>query len=133
MTHELGHVKAKDGLTSTVIIDTEIGDEDNQIQNPVSEAERKADLFASEFLIDPKDLEDFILRIRPLYGKNKILRFANRMGIHPGIIIGQLQYKKEIPWKSFRPMLEKIRNIIIPATLTDGWGQTITMLEAKEA
>lgn len=133
LAHELGHVKAKDGLTSTVIIDTEIGDEDNQIQNPVSEAERKADLFASEFLIDPKDLEDFILRIRPLYGKNKILRFANRMGIHPGIIIGQLQYKKEIPWKSFRPMLEKIRNIIIPATLTDGWGQTITMLEAKEA
>jgi HTH-type transcriptional regulator / antitoxin HigA len=131
LAHELGHVKAKDGLTNTVIIDTEIGD--NEYQNQTSDAERNADLFATEFLVDQKSLDDFILRMRPLYGKQKIIRFANRIGVHPGIVIGQLQYRHEIPWKSFRPLLEKIRNIIIPSTLTDGWGQTVTMPKNMEA
>ena len=133
LAHELGHIKARDGLMNAVIIDTEIGDDDRQSESPISEAERKADLFAMEFLVDPKSLDDFILRTRPLYGKLKILRFSHKIGVHPGLVIGQLQHRREIPWGSFRQMLEKVRNIIIPSTLTDGWGQTVTISKAMEA
>lgn len=127
LAHELGHVKAKDGLkTNTVVIDTEIINDDYSIKSQVSNAERKANLFATEFLIGSKSLDDFILRTRPLYGKYKIAGFANRIGVHPGIVVGHLQYRQEVPWQSFRQILEKISNIIIPSALTDGWGQTIT-------
>ncbi len=133
LAHELGHVKAKDGMKiSEVIIDTEIIGDDCQVESQVSATEQNANTFAAEFLIDQKSLNDFILRTRPLYGKSKIIRFANRIGVHPGIVTGQLQRKDEIHWQSFRQMLEKIRDIIIPSTLTDGWGQTVTMIRDKE-
>jgi HTH-type transcriptional regulator / antitoxin HigA len=133
LAHELGHVRAKDGLTNMVIIDTETIGDDYRDNSQISDTERKADLFATEFLIDQKSLDDFILRTQPLYGKTKILRFANKIGVHPGIVVGQLHHRQEIPFTSFRVMLEKIKNIIIPSTLTDGWGQTITMSKAMEA
>jgi hypothetical protein len=66
------------------------------------------------------------------YGKQKITGFANRIGVHPGIVVGQLQFRKEIPWSSYRQMLEKVRSIVIQSTLTDGWGQTLPTFMNKE-
>ncbi len=130
LSHELGHVKRKDGLKHEIRLDTELVGNKEKLSEPKPEAEREADLFASNFLINKSDIDDFIMRISPLYGKQKILGFAKRIKVHPGIVVGQLQFKQEIPWSSYRPMLEKVKYIITHSALTDGWDQTPILKEA---
>ena len=89
------------------------------------EFERKADKDAAESLVPPDKMEDFIRRTRPLFSKKKIVNFANRIGVHPGLIVGQLQHREdvpEVPFSHFRDLLVKVRSIVTDAALTDGWG-----------
>jgi HTH-type transcriptional regulator/antitoxin HigA len=122
LSHELGHVERRDAWK----LDTDIVGEDVESVDDV--AEREAHRFATEFLVKPSDLEDFILRVRPLYGRQKILGFANRIGVHPGIVVGQLQFHGEVQWSAHRQMLDKVRHIVIGSALTDGWGQVPPIL-----
>jgi HTH-type transcriptional regulator/antitoxin HigA len=119
LAHELGHVGCRDGMTR-VMLDTAIVGED--FESAEQDAEIDADAFASDFLIKRSDLDGFIARIGPLYGRQRILGFAKRIGVHPGIVVGQLQFRGEIAWSAFRPMLEKVRSIVTQSALTDGWG-----------
>ncbi|NLT24635.1 MAG: HigA family addiction module antidote protein [Syntrophorhabdus sp.] len=132
LAHELGHVKQRDGLKGGLVIDTDLVREEHQVEEQLIEAEELANRFATDFLVDQEELNDFILRVHPLYGKQKIMNFAERIKVHPGIIVGQLQHRNEIPWSSFRPMLEKVRHVIVPSSLTDGWGQLPPSLKEKE-
>jgi len=132
LAHELGHVKRKDGLKHDLVIDTDLVREEHQIVEHLIEAEEFANHFASEFLVGHKELDGFILKMHSLYGKQKIMNFADTIKVHPGIIVGQLQHRDRIPWSSFRPMLEKIRHLIIPSALTDGWGQLPPIFRDKE-
>lgn len=118
LAHELGHIK--DGHEE---LDADIFGEGAKLTD--DDAEKQADSFAQEFLVKQSDLEVFIMRTAPLYGKPDILTFAHMMRVHPGIVVGQLQHRKEIEWNTFRPMLEagKVRQIIVQSALTDGWGQ----------
>jgi HTH-type transcriptional regulator/antitoxin HigA len=50
------------------------------------------------------------------------LNFAERIKVHPGIVLGQLQYRKEIPYSHNRGPLVRVREIIAKTALTDGWG-----------
>jgi len=131
LAHELGHVKRRDGLKD-ITLDTDLVGDETQILEQITETEAQADIFATEFLVTHSALNDFILRIHPLYGKQKIVNFAKRIGVHPGIVVGQLQFRKEIPWSMHRKMLDKVRHIIIQSALTDGWGQTPPIFKDKE-
>jgi HTH-type transcriptional regulator/antitoxin HigA len=123
--HECGHVNRKDGLRGSPYLDINlVGD------NPVSaedkpDAEIEADNFAQEFLIDQARLENFIARVRPLYSKQKIVNFALNIGVHPAIVLGQLQHRGEVGWSHSREMLVKVRDLIIPTAVTDGWGHVL--------
>ena len=87
-----------------------------------SNEERKANLFATDRLVDPDELESFIARVGPLYSKKRIQLFAKKLQIHPGIIVGQLQHRGEIGFGHSREMLVKIRDFVTQSALTDGWG-----------
>jgi HTH-type transcriptional regulator/antitoxin HigA len=132
LAHELGHVKRRDGLKYNMILDTDlVGDKDcylEQMAN-IKNAEEEANYFATEFLVTHQALDNFISRVHPLYGKQKILNFANRLKVHPGIVVGQLQFRKEIPWLAYRQLLDKVRYILIQSALTDGWDQTIPIFK----
>jgi HTH-type transcriptional regulator/antitoxin HigA len=119
LAHELGHIARRDG-TTRVMLDTGIVGENAETAH--NSTEQEADDFATDFLVGRANLDSFIARIRPLYGRQRILGFAKRIGVHPGIVVGQLQFRKEIGWSSFRPMLEKVRSIVTQSALTDGWG-----------
>jgi len=122
LMHELFHVKARHGLVNFGPIDIDlIGD---IIPPPAdrSNIEKFVDKQATEYLIQTNELNDFIARVRPLYSTNRIIGFANIRGVHPGIVVGQLQYRKEIPYTHSRKLLVKVRDIITQTTLTDGWG-----------
>jgi HTH-type transcriptional regulator/antitoxin HigA len=99
---------------------------DKNVDDPdTASAETRADREAANMLIPRAQLDSFIARVGPLYSKDRINRFANRIGIHPGIIVGQLQYRKEIPYSANREMLVPVREIVIGEALTDGWGKTV--------
>ena len=116
--HELGHIA--NGDCAPVDSDLVGSKRDDEAEKP--EIEQRADLFASELVIPPETIDSFIARTRPLYSKAKINRFANRIGVHPGIIVGQLQYRGEIGYSHSREMLVKVRDILTETALTDGWG-----------
>lgn len=123
LMHEVCHLMNRDSLNEPVLDTDLVGDEAQTFEEKPPE-ERRADEFACDFLVQKEEMEKFIARMRPLYYKQKIALFANRIKVHPGIVVGQLQHRKEIPYTHNRDMLEKVRNIVTPSALTDGWGNT---------
>ena len=90
-----------------------------------SEMEQKADAFAGQHLVSPTEMDNFIARVKPMFSKVKIHGFALRQGVHPAIVIGQLQHKGAIHWSHSREFLVKVREIVTSSALTDGWGQIL--------
>jgi len=120
--HEVSHIKHKDHY----VLDVDIVGADRCFSDEtISEIETRANEEAAEMLIPKETITSFIIRNRPFYYAEKIIQFANLLKIHPGIIAGQLQFKKQIKWAANRKMLVKVRDILISSALTDGWGVTI--------
>lgn len=117
LRHEIEHILKKDGL----IVDLELT-EKLQRKETLPPEEVCANDAASEFLVPKAELDSFIVRVRPLYSEQRILLFAKRLGIHPGLVVGQLQFRDEVPYTHFHKHLVKIREIITQTALTDGWG-----------
>lgn len=128
LCHELAHIKNKDG---GILLDIDlIGD--NQIASePREEIEARADFEAASMLIPRSEIESFIVRVRPLYSKTRIIQLANRLKVHPGIIVGQLQHRGEIGYSANREMLIKIRDIATSAAVVDGWGTQLSTFNSK--
>ena len=125
LLHECAHVKHKDGLTSDIVDFDLVGDEaDSSVAKP--EAELKADEFASGFSISRSELDGFIARVRPLFSKTRIQAFAAKLNVHPGLVVGQLQHRKMIPFSHSREMLARIRPILTEVALTDGFGSILS-------
>lgn len=118
LLHELMHVKHGDAQS----VDSDMVGEFRQEQK--AEIEARADKDAAELLIPEREMQSFILRVKPFYSKARINQFAMRLRVHPGIITGQLQHRKEITFGTNREMLVKVRDILTASALTDGWGKT---------
>jgi HTH-type transcriptional regulator / antitoxin HigA len=117
-THELAHIYSGDGQ----MIDSCLVGSDSQKSSDKPEVEQRADKMACAFLIPPQELDSFVIRVKPLYSKVRINQFANRINIHPGIVVGQLQHRDEIGYQHSREMLVKVRDIVTSTAITDGWG-----------
>ena len=117
LAHELSHVRHGDrrSLDANLVGESRV--------EPADEVEARAEREGAAFLIPPERLRSFILRTRPFYAKEKLLGFARRQGVHPGIVSGQLQHLKELGWDAHRDLLVKVRERLVRAALTDGWGQ----------
>jgi len=119
--HEWSHIKHRDLIS----IDSDLVGADRLPVAVNSPTERRADTEAAAMFIPPKEFESFILRVSPMISKERIVQFANKIKIHPGLIVGQLQHRGEIGFHANREMLVKIRDLVVPSAVTDGWGQTI--------
>lgn len=115
LMHELGHCSQQD-----FSIDSNLDTSRSNSDKP--DNERTADDFALKSLIDPNDLSNFIVRKKPHYSTQAIAVFAQTKGVHPGIVVGQLQYRGELKWEHFRKMLVPVLDNITASALTDGWG-----------
>lgn len=125
LLHECEHVKNHDALGGKPILDIDlVGDNATPFEEK-TDAEKQADIFAEEFLVERQEMQNFINRFRPLYSKQKIKNFAARVGVHPAIVLGQLQHHKEVEWSHSREMLVKVRSFLMSTILTDGWGRII--------
>lgn len=125
LAHELaGHVKNEDGKHGAVF-DVDLMEQQKSTDRP--QYEIKADRNAASFLVPQAELDSFISRVSPLYSKGLIIGFANKIRVHPGIVVGQLQHSSrgELAYSQYRDTLVKVRDIISSAAVTDGWGHSL--------
>jgi HTH-type transcriptional regulator / antitoxin HigA len=121
--HEFMHIKNRDARSVDVNLIQE-GDNGIAIRVSVDESEQRASTQAADALVPISELESFIKRTSPLYSTQRIVQFAHRIKMHPGIIVGQLQHRGELRYSSHRDFLVKIRKYLVETALTDGWGQS---------
>lgn len=119
LMHELGHVANGDGRT-TATLDIRLVGSDAVKESEKTAEEIRADEFAVNWLVDQSELSDFVSRT-PVFSRLKIVGFSKRLGVHPGIVVGQLQHRKLVPYTNSRPLLTSVRSFIIGSVLTDGW------------
>ena len=120
LRHELEHVRLGHGK-SAVILDTELDGERAGEGPDVPEEERLANAAASNFCVPSSQMQGFIDRKAPLFSERDMLGFARSMGVHPGIVAGQLAHRTG-RWERFRQHLAKVRSHILPTAYVDGWG-----------
>lgn len=116
LLHEIGHIHRRDASIDSDLIAAASQSKDRP------ETEVEADRFAQENIVPQQELRDFCARTRPLYAMSKIVNFSARIGVHPGIVVGQLQHRNEINFNHSRSLLAKVRESVISSALTDGWG-----------
>jgi HTH-type transcriptional regulator/antitoxin HigA len=110
LMHELAHVLAGDGLQKAMVDQALVGKDADA--TGLTTAESKADKSASTWLVPDDKMKSFIRRTKPYYSRKAILQFAATVGVHPALVVGQLQNRKEIPYTHHRNLLVKARHLL---------------------
>lgn len=126
--HELDHIAHGEGKDEAIVEEMPSNQNAWDLLPP---NERRCEEAAADNCLPQAELEGFIARVNPLFTKPEILGFAKRMKVHPGIVVGQLQWRGLIPWNFYREFLEKVRDVFVAAALTDGFGRAISVEDAQ--
>ena len=120
LRHELEHVLHEHGK-AVISIDSELEGAKAGVGSTLSEEERVANSAAAEFCVPQKTMDSFIARKAPTFAERDILGVAATVGVHPGLIAGQLRHRTG-QYNRFTSHLVKIRSIVSPGAMVDGWG-----------
>lgn len=121
LRHELEHVLNQDGL-STMMLDVDIDSDKDYAQSAdIEKQEILANSVAAEFCTPKKMMDAFISRKSPTFAERDIRALARMVGVHPGLVAGQLQ-RRTSQYNRFRNHLVPVRKIVTPSAVTDGWG-----------
>jgi HTH-type transcriptional regulator/antitoxin HigA len=131
LMHDLAHIKNGDVLwtdsSDSLLLDSDLVGSHRESGNDRPKCEERADREAAGFLVSQPSLDAFICEVRPRYSKARIASFAKAEGVHPGLVVGQLQHRGEISFAHSRDALVKVRDRITSATITDGWGNFVAV------
>lgn len=117
LRHEIEHVLQKHGQTKEIIdVELEKADKRNE-----TEEERVANDAARNFCVPDQEMTSFVARKAPFFAERDVVGFARRLGVHPGLIVGQIQKRTE-RWDLLRRYLVKVRSLVLPSAIVDGWG-----------
>ena len=117
LMHEIDHIECKDAFSF-----------DDLQSDPNDKTEERANWNAANLLVPQHELDSFIKAYSPRYSEARINNLATRLQIHPGIIVGQLQHRRELSHAAHRKLLTKTRDFVIEFAFTDGWGQPVPQL-----
>ena len=120
LRHELEHVLQGDGR-SEMILDAELEGERAGTGPNIPKEERLANEAAQNFCVPRSQMDAFFDRKSPFFSQRDMIGFARSLGVHPGIVAGQLQNRTG-RYDKFRQHLERIRECIAPSAMVDGWG-----------
>ncbi len=120
LRHELEHVLRLHGR-GAAMLDTELEGERAGLGDSVTEEERLANDAAAEFCVPRRSLDQLIARKAPFFAERDVLGFARTVGVHPGLVAGQLQHRTG-RYDRFRSHQVKVRSCITPSAMVDGWG-----------
>jgi addiction module HigA family antidote len=90
--HESGHVYHEHAKREVLL--------EEKFQNSLDHREEAANRFAMDLLIPPGELAKFLQHNS--FTQDSIRRFANKLGIAPGIVLGRLQFEGTVDWNQFR-------------------------------
>lgn len=121
LLHEVVHIKHKDAFSFDDL------HFDDLAFLPEDYIEVRANSEAANILIPSEYLDKFIRTHRGRYTVASINNLATQLQIHPGIIVGQLQYRKEITYATHRPLMAKVRELATTIAFTDGWGHPVPL------
>jgi HTH-type transcriptional regulator/antitoxin HigA len=108
--HELAHIVLHGVAHAALDVDLVGPSAEATGSKPTDEQE--ADRQATEWLVPADELTRFIVQTKPYYSHDKIVRFAETLGVHPGVVVGQLQHSGEISWGHSRKFLVKVRHFL---------------------
>lgn len=120
LRHELEHVRLGHGMTGEIVLDAELEGERAGSGPNVPEQEREANRAGAEFCVPQDQMKAFVDRKAPLFSERDMVGFARSIGVHPGLVAGQLQHLTG-RYERFRQHLEKVRSYIAPVAYVDGW------------
>ncbi len=127
LRHEIEHVLNGDGK-SGAILDSEMDSDTVSGNGEVAEQEAVANAAAQDFCVPSARMESFVRRKRPIFSRNDVLFLAHDLGVHPGIVAGQLRNRFK-RYDLFSPLLVGIRDNVAPSAMTDGYGFTLPQLQ----
>ncbi|MGF1623355.1 MAG: HigA family addiction module antitoxin [Alphaproteobacteria bacterium] len=124
LRHEIEHVLRGDGQEEKFApVDTFDGDYSDAASDDLPDCEKIANAKAADFCV-PKDLLDsFLARKGEFISERDVLNFAGRLAIHPAIVIGQIQHKRQ-RYNWLRKYQTSVRPFLLDWKFTDGWGST---------
>lgn len=98
--HEAGHIRLH-GKAAAFI--------DESDGKPAQDTkEREANTFAAEFLIAPAQLQEFLAAHGGRVSQTAVERFARALSISPGIVVGQLQHRRHIPFSHLNALKQVV-------------------------
>lgn len=127
LRHECEHVlhghgrKAPEGMIDA---DLKLAADDSGSDLP--NEERIANAAAAEFCVPQEKMTSFILRKNPFFYEKDVLAFAKLNGIHPGLPVGQIQYKTG-RYDYLRRHQVKVREFVVPGAIVDGWDRPFNL------
>ncbi|MDA8088844.1 MAG: ImmA/IrrE family metallo-endopeptidase [Nitrospiraceae bacterium] len=129
LRHEIEHILNGEGR-DIAMIDAELEGARAGSSLDISESERKANAAAAAFCVPKDKMESFMRRKHPFYYERDVLAFSQINGIHPALVVGQIQNRTD-RHDFLRKYQVKIRQFVVPGSIADGWGQTIP-IDAEE-
>ena len=123
LRHELEHVLQCHGQDRGYILDQDL---EGTVGGQITEEETVANTAAANFCVSPEEITGFMSRVAPFFKEERVLLFAQRLNVHPGIVVGQLQ-RRLVRYDLFRKYQVKVRHIVTSSALTDGWGVVHTL------
>lgn len=127
LRHEIEHLLHEHGKEAQMMLDEEVAESSESAQ---LEEEQVANDAAAQFGVSHAELSSYMARVNPyFFSRDRVLGFAGRLGVHPGIVVGRLQKQLEKmghadSYKYLREYLVKVRAILKQTAPLDGWGNT---------
>lgn len=116
--HEIDHLIHGEGKESPIVDVFEY----SQVKDETKpEIEVRANQAAAEHCVSQKTLEAWLKRTALAPPKESIIAFADSIGVHPAIVVGQLQFRGIIPYSYHRDLLEKVRSVVLEVAMSDGF------------
>jgi HTH-type transcriptional regulator/antitoxin HigA len=121
LRHECAHVLHGHGKTAA-IIDADI----NPAEPDQSEEEKIANEEAADFCVPRDKMRSFFVRKNPFFSDIDIQAFARINKVHPGLVVGQLQFLTG-KFRVLRQHLVSVRKFVTMSAMTDGFGDFVNV------
>lgn len=108
--HEVGHILLHRGSHLFVVDNAANEMSDGVIDPDMERYESEADRFASDTLIPPDALAEFVRRKK--FDSPDIFAFSESIGIGPGIVVGRLQHDGVLKWHQGNSFKQKLHGSV---------------------
>lgn len=123
LRHEIEHVLRGHGKDQEMI-DSELEGDRAGVSPALPQEERVANAAAADFCVMKDKLDSFIARKNPFFYEKDVVAFARILNVHPGLVVGQIQRRLD-RYDYLRKYQVKIRHLVLPGAIADGWGQVV--------